>query len=144
MNDPNDMNNDCVRQLSYPDDFDDANQLVINLPSQSRIQDFHTSDISFSIPDNMSMSSIDYRDTETYTDDYALYQGNLSEGVHQSNVDTPNEQLNTPLRGQVETHTNPGLIPVSFQTFCAPSVPYSDININPTNGGLTNDHSQHF
>ena len=124
MSKQNNINNNC------------PNQLPISLQSQPHFQDFLPSATSSSHSDNM-----DYEDTETYTGDYALYQGNLSEDAHQSNVDTPNEQLHTPLRDQVETHTNsPGPLPVSLQTFYDISNPYSDI----TNDGPTDNHSQHF
>ncbi|CAG8669751.1 9697_t:CDS:2, partial [Paraglomus occultum] len=52
--------------------------------------------------------------------------------VHQSNIDTPNEKLNTPL---CETHTNSPC--PSFETFCGSSDPCS----YTTND---NDHFQHF
>ena len=150
MSEQNNMNNDnhYVSQLFYPEDFDfdDTNPLIpmpINLQSQSRIEDFLPSATSFSPSDNMLMNSnsMDYEDTGTYTGDYILYQGNLSENVIQGSVNTTNEQLNTHRRDQVETHTNNSYpLPVFFQTFYDSSNLYS----GTTNDCPTDNRSQHF
>ncbi|CAG8544465.1 5115_t:CDS:2 [Paraglomus occultum] len=76
--------------------FGDTNspiQTSVDLQSQSRIQDFlpsATSSSLFDYVDATPTNSMDYKDGGTYTGNYALYQDNFPEDIHQSNVDTMN------------------------------------------------------
>ncbi|CAG8669585.1 4378_t:CDS:2, partial [Paraglomus brasilianum] len=116
--------------------------MPINLQPQSHPQNIFPS-VAISLSDNADVmfDAMGYRNTGNYTDDHASYQGNSSDYTHPGNIDTMNGQLNLPNYNQVEIHTNNSCpIPISFQTLCGPSVPYSDT----TNGGPTDNYSQHF
>src|SRR5205823_4358463 len=75
----------------------------------------------------------------TITMDYEStgYQSNPSVSyIHPGSLNTMNGRLNPSNHNQFETHTNSSYpLPVSFQTLCGPSVPYS----NTTNGGGPTD-----
>ncbi|CAG8537870.1 10631_t:CDS:1 [Paraglomus brasilianum] len=150
MSEPNNMNNDYIehynnicQSTTFPEDFnfDDINPpsyMPVNLQPPSRIQDFLPSATSVFLSDNvdaMSMNSMDYGDTGTYTGDYASYQGNLSE---YGNVDTRSGQQNPPPHDQVENSSCP--LPGSFQKLCGPSVPHSDT----TNDDPADNNFQHL
>ncbi|CAG8655667.1 11318_t:CDS:1, partial [Paraglomus brasilianum] len=146
MSEPNNMNDYIGRynnicQSTYPEgfNFDDTNPpsyMPVNLQPPS--QDFLPSATSVFLSDNvdaMSVNTMDYGDTGTYTGDCASYQANLSE---YANVDTMNGQLNTPSHNQVENSSCP--LPGSFQTLGGPSVPHSDT----TNDGPADNNFQHL